>query len=103
MQPETAHQTDETNKTKIVINPLSPFLKKYPSLEIHLPRHFPHCVTGIVSLAVIDGTSSILMAWIKATWISYVSVDTTLIIFGLLLLWREKIQHYEFEDKESSP
>jgi len=95
---------NESNKTTIVINPLSPFFEKYTGIEINLPRNLPHSVKGIISLAIVAGFSNSLMAWAKATWIGYVSLDATLIGFGLLLIWREKIQHYDFEeDKESSP
>ncbi len=94
---------NEQNKTTIVINPFSPFFEKYTGIEISLTRNLPHSVMGIISLAIVAGISNGLMAWVKATWIGYVSIDVTLIIFGILLIWREKILHYDFEEnKESS-
>ena len=91
----------DSNKPLITINPLGPFLKKY-EVDINVPKDVPPHLKAIMAIAAIAGAAHALMAWVKATWISYTSLDILFIVIVSLILWDEK-RHHDFEnEKENS-
>src|SRR5712671_650202 len=79
-------------------NPFEHFLEKYKDLHVTATKDLPHNHKTIVAFAGTAGLAHATLAWVKATWIPYLSLDMLLLSFALLVFRRRK-HHVNTNDK----
>src|SRR5437016_2656316 len=84
---EKPHTTEEKPE---VHAPFSRYLEKFEQLYVKEVRKLPPALRSVVLIAGAGITAHPLIAWAKAGWITYVSLDLLLLSLALVILWWDR-------------